>query len=106
MASQNKWSEEEATKLIEKYKKDGISEDLALRTYSARLLGSDPELVLHGGGNTSVKSTFVDLVGNMKKVLHVKGSGWDLETIEPARHTAVNLEPLIKLRKLKALFCE
>ena len=103
MASQNKWSEEEATKLIEKYKKDGISEDLALRTYSARLLGADPELVLHGGGNTSVKSTYINLFKKNEKVLHVKGSGWDLETIEPEGHPAVKLEPLIKLRELNQL---
>ena len=51
----------------------------------------------------SVKSTFIDLFGNMEKVLHVKGSGWDLGTIEPEGHPAVNLEPLIKLRKLKKL---
>ena len=103
MSSLNRWSQKDANIFVEKYANKGINEDLALRTYSARLLGSDPELVLHGGGNTSVKSTFVDLFGNMKKVLHVKGSGWDLETIEPEGHPAVNLEPLIKLRKLKKL---
>ena len=47
------------------------------------LLGSDPELVLHGGGNTSVKSMTKDIIGNDIEVLHVKGSGWDLATIEP-----------------------
>ena len=103
MSSLNRWSQKDANIFVEKYANKGINEDLALRTYSARLLGSDPELVLHGGGNTSVKSTFVDLFGNMKKVLHVKGSGWDLETIEPEGHPAVNLEPLIKLRKLEKL---
>ena len=103
MSSLNRWSQKDANIFVEKYADKGINEDVALRTYSARLLGADPELVLHGGGNTSVKSTFVDLFGNMKKVLHVKGSGWDLETIEPEGHPAVNLEPLIKLRKLEKL---
>ena len=103
MSSLNRWSQKDAYIFAETYANKGINEDLALRTYSARLLGSDPELVLHGGGNTSVKSTFVDLFGNIKKVLHVKGSGWDLETIEPEGHPAVNLDQLIKLRKLKKL---
>ncbi len=103
MSSLNRWSQKHANIFVEEYAKKGINEDLALRTYSARLLGSDPELVLHGGGNTSVKSNFLDLFGNMKKVLHVKGSGWDLETIEPEGHPAVKLEPLIKLRKLDKL---
>ena len=103
MSSQNRWSEKEASIFIKEYAQKGISKDLALRTYSSRLLGSDPELVLHGGGNTSVKSTFIDLFGDINNVLHVKGSGWDLETIEPEGHPAVKLEPLIKLRKLKKL---
>ena len=103
MSSQNRWSEKEASIFIKEYAQKGIGKDLALRTYSSRLLGSDPELVLHGGGNTSVKSTFIDLFGDINNVLHVKGSGWDLETIEPEGHPAVKLEPLIKLRKLKKL---
>ena len=103
MSCKNRWSNKDSEKFIQEYCSKGISKDLALRTYSARLLGSDPELVLHGGGNTSVKSTFVDLFGNMKNVLHVKGSRWDLETIEPEGHPAVKLEPLIKLKTLKKL---
>ena len=53
---QNRWDEAEAKKTIENYANLGVNEDIALRTYSARLLGSDPQLVLHGGGNTSVKT--------------------------------------------------
>ena len=52
----NKWSSKEAKKYITKYKKDKITEDLALRVYSTHLLGREKELVLHGGGNTSVKT--------------------------------------------------
>ena len=92
-----------AEKFVKDYKLDGISEGLALRTYSARLLGSDPELVLHGGGNTSVKSFTKDLLGNNISVLHVKGSGWDLATIEPQGHPAVKLEPLLQLKNLREL---
>ena len=56
MTSKNNWSDQKAQEVVNNYVSAGISKDLALRTYSARLLGSDPELVLHGGGNTSVKS--------------------------------------------------
>jgi rhamnulose-1-phosphate aldolase/alcohol dehydrogenase len=79
------------------------SELLALRTYSARLVGSEPSLVLHGGGNTSVKATVTTLTGETVEVLHVKGSGWDLATIEPEGHPAVRLSPLRKLRVLDAM---
>ena len=103
MTCKNNWSNDAAKNYISKYSALGISEDLALRTFSARLLGSDPELVLHGGGNTSVKSTSRDILGNEINVLHVKGSGWDLATIEPEGHPAVKLNPLIKLKELPEL---
>ena len=77
--------------------------DLALRTYTARLLGADPALVLHGGGNTSVKTRGVTLLGEAIDVIHVKGSGWDLATIEPAGHPAVRLAELRALRPLPSL---
>jgi rhamnose utilization protein RhaD (predicted bifunctional aldolase and dehydrogenase)/NAD(P)-dependent dehydrogenase (short-subunit alcohol dehydrogenase family) len=80
-----------------------VPELLALRTYTARLVGSDPSLVLHGGGNTSVKATAKTLLGEPIEVIHVKGSGCDLATIEPEGHPAVRLEPLRKLRALSAL---
>ncbi len=79
------------------------SEVLALRTYTARLVGSEPSLVLHGGGNTSVKATATTLLGESVDVIHVKGSGWDLATIEPEGHPAVRLEPLRRLRALDAM---
>ena len=86
MTSTNKWCNQEAKKIVKEYKSLGINEDIALRTYSARLLGSDPELVLHGGGNTSVKTFSENLFGKKLPVLCVKGSGWDLATIEPEGH--------------------
>jgi rhamnose utilization protein RhaD (predicted bifunctional aldolase and dehydrogenase)/NAD(P)-dependent dehydrogenase (short-subunit alcohol dehydrogenase family) len=97
------WSDADAEAAVSRYASQGIGADLALRTYSARLLGADPSLVLHGGGNTSVKTTLPDLFGQPVEVLCVKGSGWDLATIEPAGHPAVRLEPLIRLRSLQAL---
>ena len=97
------WNEDDARAAVAHYAATGVGEDLALRTYSARLLGADPTLVLHGGGNTSVKTAARDLFGKEMEVLCVKGSGWDLATIEPAGHPAVRLEPLLRLRGLEAL---
>lgn len=99
----NRWSDAEAAEAVRRYGSQGIGEDLALRTYSARLLGADPDLVLHGGGNTSVKTTVTGLLGETIPVLCVKGSGWDLATIEPPGHPAVRLEPLQALRQLDHL---
>ncbi len=65
---------------------------MALRVYSTRLLGRDPKLVLHGGGNTSVKTTARDLAGEEVAALYVKGSGWDMGAIEPAGMPAVRLD--------------
>lgn len=99
----NLWNEAEAASLVADYAKKGVSEDLALRVYTTRLLGGEPRLVLHGGGNTSVKTEITDLVGESWDVLCVKGSGWDMGTIEPAGLPAVKLQPLLKARRLNAL---
>ncbi len=72
----------EAQRTVERYAARH-GEDLALRVYTSRLLGREPALVLHGGGNTSVKSRVVDLLGDATDVLFVKGSGADLATVEP-----------------------
>ncbi|HWQ12065.1 MAG TPA: bifunctional aldolase/short-chain dehydrogenase [Roseiflexaceae bacterium] len=77
--------------------------DLELRVYSSRLLGADPSLVLHGGGNTSVKSVARNLFGEEERILYIKGSGWDLATIEPAGFAPVRLAPLLRLSTLDAL---
>ena len=100
---QSLWNDEDACAAIAHYAAQGVSEDLALRTYSARLLGREPRLVLHGGGNTSVKTRTRDLFGDDVDVLCVKGSGWDLATIEPPGHPAVRIEPLKRLRALERL---
>jgi rhamnulose-1-phosphate aldolase/alcohol dehydrogenase len=98
---QSRWVEADAVRTASELRqKTGASELLALRTYTARLLGADPSLVLHGGGNTSVKARAKTLLGEEVDVLHVKGSGWDLATIEPAGHPAVRLAPLLGLRGL------
>jgi rhamnose utilization protein RhaD (predicted bifunctional aldolase and dehydrogenase)/NAD(P)-dependent dehydrogenase (short-subunit alcohol dehydrogenase family) len=102
-AMQSRWNDADARKAVETYAAQGVAEDLALRTYTTRLLGRDPLLVLHGGGNTSVKTEMADLLGETHAVLCVKGSGWDMGTIEPAGLPAVKLAPLKKLRALEKL---
>ena len=99
----NNWSKKIAKEYIKKYKKLGFSSDLALRVYTTRLLGRNKELVLHGGGNTSVKTTIKDIDGRKYKVLCVKGSGWDMADIEPAGLPAVKLDPLLALKNKKYL---
>ncbi|WP_429809186.1 bifunctional aldolase/short-chain dehydrogenase [Ensifer sp. B1-9] len=100
---ENLWRDDEAEKVVAGYLAKGINRDLALRTYTTRLLGGEPRLVLHGGGNTSVKTEIIDLVGDTHTVLCVKGSGWDMGTIEPAGLPAVKIPPLLKSRKLEKL---
>ena len=100
---QSRWSDAEANETVARYTPKGIGEDLALRVYTTRLLGSDPRLVLHGGGNTSVKTHVKDLLGDMVEVICVKGSGWDMGAIEPAGLPAVRLAPLRRLRALDRL---
>jgi rhamnose utilization protein RhaD (predicted bifunctional aldolase and dehydrogenase)/NAD(P)-dependent dehydrogenase (short-subunit alcohol dehydrogenase family) len=82
---------------------DRASELLALRTYTARLLGADHSLVLHGGGNTSVKEAATTILGETIDVIHIKGSGADLASIGPEGHPAVRLEPLRGLRALDSM---
>ena len=77
--------------------------DLDLRVYTSRLLGRDSSLVLHGGGNTSVKSTATNLFGDREEILYVKGSGWDLATIEAEGFAPVKMEMLLKMAELQEL---
>lgn len=88
------WNESEAAR---------CENELALRVYSSRLLGSDPSLVLHGGGNTSVKLSETNLFGETEEILYVKGSGWDLATIEAAGFTPVRMAHLLRLAQLDQL---
>ena len=77
--------------------------DLADRVYTSQLIGKIPDLVMHGGGNTSCKTFTQNLFGEKIDVLCVKGSGWDLGTIKAAGLPALTLEPLVKLRQLSKL---
>jgi rhamnose utilization protein RhaD (predicted bifunctional aldolase and dehydrogenase)/NAD(P)-dependent dehydrogenase (short-subunit alcohol dehydrogenase family) len=91
----NRWNAEQAASLI--------NDPLNLRVYTSRLLGQDPELVLHGGGNTSVKITHDDFFGDSQDLIYVKGSGWDLETIEPEGFAPVRMETLLKMAEIDDL---
>jgi rhamnose utilization protein RhaD (predicted bifunctional aldolase and dehydrogenase)/NAD(P)-dependent dehydrogenase (short-subunit alcohol dehydrogenase family) len=77
--------------------------DLERRVYSSRLLGRDDTLVLHGGGNTSVKVKERNLFAEEEEILYVKGSGWDLESITADGFTPVRMAPLLKLAQLDSL---
>ncbi len=77
--------------------------DLELRCYSSRLLGANSNLVLHGGGNTSVKVLKTDITGEVQELLYVKGSGWDLASIQPAGFAPLRLQRLLKLAQLEAM---
>ncbi len=90
----NLWNDADAAK---------YEDELQLRVYTSRLLGSNPELVLHGGGNTSVKIRETNLVGEQEDILYVKGSGWDLATIEAPGFTPIRMAHLLKLADLETL---
>jgi len=100
---QSRWRADEAAATIARWAQQGVAEDVSLAVYGTRLLGSEPSLVLHGGGNSSVKSVAHDLAGDPVEVLCVKGSGWDMGAIEPPGLPAVRLEPLRRLQRLQRL---
>lgn len=100
---QNRWNDKEADARVRAAGNHPADQTLALRVYSSRLIGADPDLVMHGGGNTSVKTEREDLFGVKQRVLHVKGSGWDLDTLEAPGLPGVRLDPLLEMRSLGSL---
>jgi rhamnose utilization protein RhaD (predicted bifunctional aldolase and dehydrogenase)/NAD(P)-dependent dehydrogenase (short-subunit alcohol dehydrogenase family) len=92
---QSLWNDEEARSYGD--------DPLQMRVYTSRLLGRDPSLVLHGGGNTSVKSSVTNALGDTEEVLYVKGSGWDLATIEAAGFAPVRIDILRRMAELETL---
>src|SRR5213078_2218762 len=99
---ESRWSDREAAEFVARLA-PRWGEDLALRVYTSRLIGREPDLVMHGGGNTSLKGTVTTLVGERVEALFVKGSGWDLDAIEPPGLPAVDLAHLRRLRALGEL---
>ena len=103
MLFSNNWRDEECKKRRLTAGKSDFDCDLADRVYTSQLIGKVPDLVMHGGGNTSCKTKAKDLFDDEIDVLCIKGSGWDLGTIQAAGLPAVRLEPLLKLRNLVKL---
>lgn len=89
------WKDSEAKKLK--------GDLLKLRVYTSRLLGNNEDLVMHGGGNTSVKIKETNIFGEEEEILYVKGSGWDLATIEAPGFAPVKLSALHRLAQLDTL---
>ena len=100
---QSRWNQSDLKAIITTSEKQGLAKDLATRIYSTRLLGQEPELVLHGGGNTSLKTHLKDPLGDVFEVLCVKGSGWDMASIEAPGLPAVELAPLAALAERSTL---
>ncbi|MEM7531871.1 MAG: bifunctional aldolase/short-chain dehydrogenase [Chloroflexota bacterium] len=90
----SRWNDAEAA---------NYTSDLQQRVYTSRLLGRDQELVMHGGGNTSVKITQENVFGEPEEILYVKGSGWDLATIEAPGFAPVRMDAMLRLAKLDEL---
>ena len=100
---QSLWRDEDAADLIARYGAEGIGRDIALCLYMTRLLGSDRRLVLHGGGNSSVKTEVADIAGAATEVLCVKASGSDMARAEPGDLPALRLAELRRLRDVPEL---
>ena len=99
---ENRWSDEKAAQFIERYGARW-GEDLAIGLYVASLIGSEDKLVLHGGGNSSVKTVYTNLLGERLHAIYVKASGYNMAHIEPNGYTGLDLDYLKKLRALSDL---
>ena len=97
----NLFDESESREFVGKY--SAFPDEMALRVYTSRLIGGEANLVLHGGGNTSVKLPMKNILGEEQEVLYVKASGIDLATIEPAGFVGLDLNPIRKLQILESL---
>ncbi|MGB6285862.1 MAG: class II aldolase/adducin family protein, partial [Xanthobacteraceae bacterium] len=97
------WVDRDAKAIVADGAKAGIDPDLSLRIYTTRLLGRDPKIVLHGGGNTSLKTRMRDLLGAEVEVLRIKASGADMASIGPTGFPALRLEPMRELRALATI---
>ncbi|HEX3596547.1 MAG TPA: bifunctional aldolase/short-chain dehydrogenase [Polyangiaceae bacterium] len=98
----SRWNDADASEAVRRWSPSG-GEELALRVYTSRLLGQEPGLVLHGGGNTSAKGKAREISGAETDVIWVKGSGWDLASIEPPGFPACRMEPLLACLALERL---
>ena len=97
------WNDKTAQQYVRDYKKKKINKDLALRIYTTHLLGRNPKLVLHGGGNSSVKSVGKNLYKKDVNLIYVKGSGWDMSNLNELGMPGLELNPLLETIKLYEL---
>ena len=97
------WNNKIALQYVSEYNKKNISKDLALRIYTTHLLGKNPKLVLHGGGNSSVKSIGKNLYKKNVNLIYVKGSGWDMSNLNELGMPGLELNPLLETVKLNKL---
>jgi rhamnose utilization protein RhaD (predicted bifunctional aldolase and dehydrogenase)/NAD(P)-dependent dehydrogenase (short-subunit alcohol dehydrogenase family) len=99
---QNRWSNDKATQFVEKYG-ERCGQDLAIGLYAASLIGAEDKLVLHGGGNSSVKTVHTNLLGEQLDAIYVKASGYNMAHMEPNGYTGLDLNYLKRLRSLSNL---
>jgi rhamnose utilization protein RhaD (predicted bifunctional aldolase and dehydrogenase)/NAD(P)-dependent dehydrogenase (short-subunit alcohol dehydrogenase family) len=99
---ENRWSDSQATQFIGKYGTQ-LGRDLALGLYAASLIGAEENLVLHGGGNSSVKTAYTNLLGEQIDAIYVKASGYSMAHMEPDGYVGLDLNYLKKLRALSEL---
>ena len=99
---ESRWADDKAAQFIEDYK-GKCGEDLSARLYTSSLIGADENLVLHGGGNSSVKTVWTDLLGKEIEAIYVKASGQNMACTSPNGYTGLDLGYLKKLRSLSAL---
>ena len=98
---QNLWDETAFNTVAAELETDTrLPRELAELVYASRLLGRESRLVMHGGGNTSVKCQLTDVIGNKVDVLFVKGSGVDLACVTPYDFTPVRIQPLQRLLQM------
>lgn len=98
----NRWSEKDLAVFAKSCNKS-VSPDFAAQVYATRLLGSEPDLALHGGGNTSIKTTAVDFAGDKRPALFVKASGIDMENADMADFIGLDLDKTNKARRKNCL---
>mgnify|MGYP001331662559 FL=1 len=99
----NDWNNKIAKEYVRHYSKRKVNKELAERIYTTHLLGKNSDLVLHGGGNTSVKSVSKNFKGKNIDVIYVKGSGWDMSNLSEKGMPGIELEPLKESRKLNKM---
>jgi len=99
---ENRWSEDKAAQFIKDCKVNR-EPDIAIRLYASSLIGAEENLVLHGGGNASVKTVYTDLFGSKIEAIYVKASGYNMSCMNPDSYTGLNLAYLKRLRTLSSL---